>query len=411
MALIVQKFGGTSVGSIERIKSVTNIVLKELQLGNTVVVVVSAMAKVTDSLVTQARELSSLQTSEAMEEYDTILSSGEQVTSGLLALALQARGVRARSWLGWQIPIVTTNNFGNSKIVSINNEILMKELQDNVVPVIAGFQGAHGERITTLGRGGSDTTATALAIALNADRCDIYTDVPGVYTADPRIVPEAHKLNKIAFEEMLEMASSGAKVLHHRCVEMAMKHNLKIQVLSSFEDTPGTMIVNEEEIMEQYEITGISSVDNTVSITVYALPAIPNVTANLFKPFQEANINIDLVVQNMPRNELVDITFTIAKFDLPKSLELLKSQSINQNSMTIDEDVVKVSIIGIGMRSHAGVAQKMFEILAVEGINILLISTSEINVSVLVRAKYKDAAVQALHTGFVLADGRLSTNN
>ena len=408
MALIVQKFGGTSVGSIDAIKRVVRIVSKEKELGNQVVVIVSAMAKETDALVNKARALSDLQSLEEKAEYDVILSSGEQVSCGLLALALQAQGIKARSWLGWQLPILTNGDFTESRIVKIDPSLLMQALKEQETPVIAGFQGMYGSRVTTLGRGGSDTTAAAVAVALNADRCDIYTDVAGVYTADPRVVHQARKLAKVAFEEMLEMAYSGAKVLHYRCVEIAMKHNLDMQVLSSFEDVSGTLIVNEDEMMETHEVTGVTCIEDIISISIIDLPHIPSIAATLLKPLQEKNINVDLIVQNIARHEKLDITFSIVKADLATTLKSIKPHIPETAEILINESVAKISIIGIGMRTNSGVAQKMFQILADQGINILLVSTSEIKISVLVNAEHREVAVRSLHSGFSLENMGIS---
>lgn len=403
MALIVQKFGGTSVGTIERIKHVVKIILKEKEQGNQVVVVASAMAGVTDNLVKDALLLSRLKTRQELAEYDSVTASGEQISCGLLALALINEGLNARSWLGWQVPIFTDGIFSNGKITNIETKQLTEFLESGGTPVIAGFQGVYEGRVITLGRGGSDTTAAAIAAALKAERCDIYTDVDGVYTSDPRIVPKAKKLKQVAFDEMLEMASSGAKVLHSRCVEIAMKCNLKMQVLSSFDNGAGTMIVGEEQIVEKQMVTGITCRGDIASITLKAISDVPGSASQLFNCMEKENINVDLIVQNIGSRGKTDLTVTIAKNDLDKALNSIETnKKINCRDIIVDDNVAKISIIGIGMKSYSGVAQKMFQILADRGINILVISTSEIKISVLIHAEYKELAVRALHTGYGL---------
>lgn len=407
MAIIVQKFGGTSVANIERIRNVANRVKKEIDQGNQVAVIVSAMSGVTDQLVGWANEVSKLSTNEQLAEYDSIVSSGEQVTSGLLALALQSMGIKARSWLGWQISLKTDSTHSKARIEGIETDAMLKTLKIGEVAVIAGFQGIHpeGGRITTLGRGGSDTSAVALAAALNAERCDIYTDVDGVYTTDPRIVPKARKLDTVSYEEMLEMASLGAKVLQTRSVEMAMKHNVRVQVLTSFSDTPGTLLVNEEEIVERQLVTGIAYSRNEARITLTSVPNKPGVAANVFGPLAEAEINVDMIVQNITEDgKSTDITFTVAKNDLQRSVDALEKAKVTlgYKAVGVDSDVAKVSVIGVGMRSHAGLAQTMFQTLADKGINILVISTSEIKISVLIEEEYIELALRALHTAYGL---------
>lgn len=406
MALIVQKFGGTSVANIERIRNVATKVKKELDLGNQVAVVVSAMSGVTNQLVEYVRELSPLATVEAWGEYDQVVSSGEQVTSGLLALCLQEMGIPARSFSGWQIPLHTDKAHGKARIAGIDAVAMHKVLKTGMVAVVAGFQGATQDgRVTTLGRGGSDTSAVALAAALKADRCDIYTDVDGVYTTDPRIVTGARKLEKIAYEEMLEMASLGAKVLQTRSVEMAMNHNVVVQVLSSFSDIPGTLLVKEEDIMEQKKITGIAFSRDEARISLTEIANIPGMVATLFAPLTEANINVDMIVQNVTEGgKSTDITFTVPKADLDRALVAVEKArtTLKFKSMHADSNVAKVSIVGVGMRSHAGIAQTMFAALAEKNINISVISTSEIKVSVLIAEEYTELAVRSLHAAFEL---------
>lgn len=403
MARVVQKFGGTSVADIDRIHNVASKVKSEVDRGSEVAVVVSAMAGVTNGLVEQTTAISSLHD---VREYDTVVASGEQVTAGLLAIALQSRGVDARSWLGWQIPIHTDDAHGKARIQSIETDELLRRMAAGHVPVVAGFQGLGSDnRITTLGRGGSDTSAVALAAALGADRCDIFTDVDGVYTTDPRIVTKAHKLDKITYEEMLEMASLGAKVLQTRSVEMAMKHGVRLQVLSSFSDVPGTLVVDEDEIVEQEIVSGIAYNKDEAKITLVRVADRPGVAASIFGPLSEANINVDMIVQNISEDgKATDLTFTVGKADFDRACEVLESrrQDLGFSRLVGDNDVVKISIIGVGMRSHAGVAQTMFTALAEKGINIQVISTSEIKVSVLISDDYAELALRALHTAYGL---------
>ncbi len=404
MALIVQKFGGTSVANIERIRNVATKVKKELDLGNQVAVVVSAMAGVTNQLVAYVNEISPLGTRDGWAEYDQVVSTGEQVTCGLLALTLQEMGIPARSFTGWQIPLKTDNAHGKARITDIDATELHKTLNDGKVAVIAGFQGiAEDGRVATLGRGGSDTSAVAIAAALKANRCDIYTDVDGVYTTDPRVVTGARKLEKISYEEMLELASLGAKVLQTRSVEMAMNHNVVVQVLSSFSDTPGTLLVEEEESMEQKRITGIAFSRDESRITLTAVPDKPGVAAAIFGPLAEANINVDMIVQNVDEiGKVTDMTFTVGRADFERTVAALeKARPVLQyKELTTDKNVAKISAIGVGMRSHTGVAQEMFRALAEKGINILVISTSEIKISVLISEEYTELAVRALHAAF-----------
>ena len=408
MALIVQKFGGTSVGNIERIKNVATKVKREVDAGNQVVVVVSAMSGETNKLVAFCEGVSKLTTNEALREYDSIVSSGEIVTSGLLALELQSIGIPAKSMLGWQIPIITEVDFSKARIEDIDTKRLVKELKEKVI-VVPGFQGVTPEKdpldrnMTTLGRGGSDTSAVAIAAALKADRCDIFTDVDGVYTSDPRIVPKARKLKKVGYEEVLEMASLGAKVLHSRCVELAMKYKVKTQVLSSFEDVEGTYLVEEEEVVERRLITGVTYSRNDAQVTLVGVENTPGVAAKIFGPLADAGINVDMIVQNVSKEDKkADITFTIAKTDVARAEDALKKSGLKYDEFYKNTAVVKVSVIGVGMRSHAGIAQKMFETLATKGINIHVISTSEIKISVLIDEEYLELAMRSLHTAYGL---------
>ena len=403
MARIVQKFGGTSVGSVERIKNAALRVKREVDAGNEVAVVVSAMSGVTDQLVRYVTEIERLYDP---KEYDTVVSSGEQVTTGLMALALQHLGIKARSWLGWQIPIRTSDAHGKARIEGIDIASLEEDLKSGRVAVMAGFQGLGPDnRITTLGRGGSDTSAVALAAALHADRCDIFTDVDGVYTTDPRIVAKARKLDKITYEEMLEMASQGSKVLQTRSVELAMKHHVRLQVLSTFEDSPGTLVVDEDEIVEQELISGIAYSRDEAKITLLHVPDRPGVAASIFGPLADANINVDMIVQNVSEDgKHTDLTFTVTRADLDAAVNVLKKKGgdLGYKAIVPDANVVKISVIGVGMRSHAGIAQRMFKTLADKGINIQVISTSEIKVSVLIAAEYAELALRALHTAYGL---------
>ncbi len=403
MARIVMKFGGTSVADVERLRSVAETVAGVTAAGNQVAVVLSAMAGTTDRLVEWTRAMSSLHDA---REYDAVVSSGEQVAAGLLAMALQEKGISARSWLGWQIPIRTDGVHGSARIEDIDGAEIIRRMETGEVAVVAGFQGlAADNRITTLGRSGSDTTAVAMAAALNADRCDIYTDVDGVYTADPSIVTAARKLDKITYEEMLEMASQGAKVLQTRSVELAMNHRVRVQVLSSFNNTPGTLVVDEDEIVEQAVVSGITYSSDEAKITLLHVSDRPGVAAAVFGPLAEANVNVDMIVQSAsPDGSSTDITFTVARGDLPRVESILAQHraAIGFQEIISDGDIVKVSVIGVGMRSHAGVAQRMFAALSEKGINIHAISTSEIKISVLIGAEYTELAVRSLHSAYGL---------
>jgi aspartate kinase len=400
---VVMKFGGTSVANIERIRAVAQRVKREVDAGNEVAVVVSAMSGATNQLVAWCGELSPLYDA---REYDVVVASGEQVTCGLVAIALQTIGVNARSWLGWQIPIESDDAHGKARIQTIRIEDMISRFAQGQVAVVAGFQGVGPDkRVTTLGRGGSDTSAVALAAALKADRCDIFTDVDGVYTTDPRIVAKARKLDKISYEEMLEMASVGAKVLQIRSVEMAMKHGVRLQVLSSFEDKPGTLVVDEDEIMEQELVSGIAYSRDEAKITLLKVADRPGIAASIFGPLADANINVDMIVQNVSESgDTTDMTFTVSKADFERAKQVIEGQrnQVQFAGMIADSNVVKVSVIGVGMRSHAGIAQRMFKALAEKGINIQVISTSEIKISVLVAEEYTELAVRALHTAYGL---------
>ena len=403
MGRIVQKYGGTSVADLDHIKQVARRVMAEVDAGNQVAVVVSAMAGETDKLASLTERAAPLHDA---REYDVVVSAGEQVTAGLLAIALQDIGVQARSWLGWQVPIRTDDVHGKARIAGIDGAELIRRLEQGQVAVVAGFQGlAPDGRITTLGRGGSDTSAVALAAALQADRCDILKDVEGIYTADPRIVAKARKLARITYEEMLEMASLGAKVLQTRAVEMAMKHHVRLQVLSSYNNEPGTLVVDEDEIVEQAVVSGLTYNRNEAKITLTGVADRPGVAAAIFGPLAEANINVDMIVQNVSEDgRTTDLTFTVAKGDLNQVVNVLEAQrhQLGFERLIPDANVVKVSVIGVGMRSHAGIALRMFQALAKEGINIQVISTSEIKVSVLIEEKYTELALRALHAAYSL---------
>ena len=403
MSRIVMKFGGTSVADLDRIRSVAARVKREHDRGHEVAVVVSAMSGATNQLVGWCQALSPLHDA---REYDAVVSTGEQVTAGLLAIALQTLGVDARSWAGWQIPVRTDGSHGRARIDGIDGAPLVARMQAGQVPVLTGFQGIGPDnRVTTLGRGGSDTSAVALAAAVSADRCDIYTDVDGVYTTDPRIVAKARKLGKIAYEEMLELASVGAKVLQTRSVELAMKQHVRVQVLSSFEDAdggeePGSLVVDEEEIVEQEIVTGIAYSRDEAKVTVRRVADRPGIAASVFGPLAASQINVDMIVQNVGADGSTDITFTVPRADLPRTQATLAE--CGYTDVTTDPNVAKISVVGIGMRSHAGIANTMFRTLAERSINIEVISTSEIKVSVLIAADYTELAVRALHTAYGL---------
>ncbi|MBV9784441.1 MAG: aspartate kinase [Acidisphaera sp.] len=412
MARIVMKFGGTSVADLERIGNVARRVRAEVEAGNEVAVVVSAMAGVTNQLVGWCQALSPLHDA---REYDAVVATGEQVTAGLLAIALQQQGVDSRSWLGWQVPVTTDDAHGKARIEEIEGAALIARMQSGQVPVVAGFQGLGPDRrVTTLGRGGSDTSAVALAAALRAERCDIYTDVDGVYTTDPRIVAKARKLDKIAYEEMLELASVGAKVLQTRSVELAMKERVRVQVLSSFEDVqgtlipggmlPGTLLVDEDEIVEKAIVTGIAYSRDEAKITVRRAPDRPGIAAAIFEALAGESVNVDMIVQNVSADGNTDVTFTVGRADLPRAQAALDEARarVGYAEVLADPDVAKISVVGVGMRSHPGVANTMFRTLAGKSINIQVISTSEIKISVLIGAEYTELAVRALHTAYGL---------
>ncbi len=407
MARIVMKFGGTSVADLDRIENVAARVAGEVEAGHEVAVVVSAMAGETNRLVRFCTELSPLHDA---REYDAVVATGEQVTTGLLAMALQKLGVNARSWQGWQVPIRTDGAHGKARIESIDSALLIERIRQGQIPVIAGFQGLGPDnRITTLGRGGSDTSAVAVAAAIGADRCDIYTDVDGVYTTDPRIVPRARKLSSIAYEEMLEMASLGAKVLQTRSVELAMKARVRVQVLSSFEEAagsslPGTLLVDEDEIVEKPVVSGIAYSRDEAKITVRRVSDRPGIAASVFGVLARHNVNVDMIVQNVSEDGDTDITFTIPRVDLARVRKVLEEAqgTIAYGELLADAAVAKISVVGIGMTSHSGVAQTMFRALAERGINIQVISTSEIKISVLVAEDYTELAVRALHAAYGL---------
>ena len=403
MALIVQKYGGTSVGNPERIKNVAKRVAKFQAQGHQVVVVVSAMSGETNKLIALAKEISA---SPDPRELDQICSTGEQVTIGLLAMALKEIGVPARSYTGGQVKVLTDSTFTKARILSIDEANMRRDLDAGMVVVVAGFQGVDEEgNITTLGRGGSDTSGVALAAALKADECQIYTDVDGVYTTDPRVVPKAQRLEKITFEEMLEMASLGSKVLQLRSVEFAGKYNVPLRVLHSFQEGPGTLItLDEEESMEQPIISGIAFNRDEAKLTIRGVPDIPGIAFKILGPISAANIEVDMIVQNVSHDNTTDFTFTVHRNDYNNALGVLQktADELGAREVVGDTNIAKVSIVGVGMRSHAGVASRMFEALAKETINIQMISTSEIKVSVVIEEKYLELAVRALHTAFEL---------
>ncbi len=403
MARIVMKFGGTSVADLDRIRNVAARVKREVDAGHQVAVVVSAMSGVTNQLVKWCQDLSALHDA---REYDTVVATGEQVTTGLTSIALQSIGVDARSWQGWQVPIITDQAHGKARVESIDGAALIERMEQGQVPVIAGFQGIDPKRnrITTLGRGGSDLSAVAIAAAVKADRCDIYTDVDGVYTTDPRIVPRARKLERISYEEMLELASVGAKVLQTRSVELAMKQRVRVQVLSSFEDKPGSLVVDEEEIVEQPVVSGIAYSRDDAKVTLRRVPDRPGVAAAVFGALAKSNVNVDMIVQNIGADGSTDMTFTVGKADLARAQDVLEKArgDLGYEALLADPEVAKISVVGIGMRSHAGVATTMFKALSEKGINIQVISTSEIKVSVMIDEDETELAVRVLHTAYGL---------
>ena len=404
MAVIVQKYGGTSVGTVEKIQHVARRVVATKMAGNDVVVVVSAMAGETDRLINLAHEMVEKPHG---REYDMMVSTGEQVSIALLSMAIQDLGHKAVPLLGFQIKICTNSDFTKARIESIKADKISEAFKQGTIVVVAGFQGIDDqENITTLGRGGSDTTAVAIAGALKADMCEIYTDVEGVYTTDPTICPNARKLETISYDEMLEMASLGAKVLHTRSVEFAKKYDVSIHVRSTFSDNPGTVVSKEDVTMEKVAVAGVTYDKNEAKITIIKVPDTPGVASKIFTPISNANINVDMIIQNVSEDGCTDLTFTVPETDLKRALEVVKEvvSRIGAEDFQYDKDIVKVSIVGVGMRSHAGVAAKMFSVLASEGINILMISTSEIKISCVVSAKYKELAVRVLHDAFELGE-------
>ncbi|MFO7808662.1 aspartate kinase [Guyparkeria sp.] len=402
MALIVQKYGGTSVGTVDRIQSVAERVQRSVANGDSVVVVVSAMSGETNRLIGMANEI---QAEPTPRELDTLVATGEQVTIALLSMALQARGQDARSYTGAQVRILTDSTHTKARIQSIDTDTIRGDLDAGRVVVVAGFQGVdeHGQ-ITTLGRGGSDTSAVALAAALKADECQIYTDVDGVYTTDPRVVPKARRLDRITFEEMLEMASLGSKVLQIRSVEFAGKYNVPLRVLSSFQDGPGTLITLEEDGVEEPVISGIAFHKDEAQLTIKGVPDSPGIAYKILGPIGEANIEVDMILQNIGADDTTDFTFTVHRNDFDKALGLMRTtaEELDAREVSGNHNIVKISLVGVGMRSHAGIASKMFRVLAEEKINIRMIATSEIKISVVIDDKYLELAVRALHDAFEL---------
>ncbi len=403
MALVVQKFGGTSVGSVERIRNVAKRVAETYDAGNDLVVVVSAMSGETNKLVTLANEVCEFPDS---REYDVLVSSGEQVTVALLAMCLKSMGYKAKSYLGHQVQILTDSAFSKARIQKISDKKMRKDLSERTIIIAAGFQGVDAEgNITTLGRGGSDTSAVALAAALKADVCEIFTDVDGVYTTDPNVCDTARKIERISYDEMLELASLGAKVLQIRSVQFAKKYNVDVHVRSSFNDNPGTLVTKEDKEMESILVSGITYAKDETKIAVMRVPDKPGIAARILSPLSDANISVDMIVQNVSEDGYTDFTFTVTKADFKKALQITKeaAKEIHARDVLTDENISKVSIVGLGMRSHAGVATKMFQTFAREGINIQMISTSEIKISVVIDAKYTELAVRVLHDAFELS--------
>jgi len=403
MALVVQKYGGTSVGDVERIKNVARRVLNAKKQGHELVVVVSAMAGETDKLIRLAQQITPVPDE---RELDVLVSTGEQVSIALLAMALKSMDCDSKSYLGFQIKIATDSVFGKARISSIDSEKMRQDLKEGRIVVVAGFQGVDDSgNITTLGRGGSDTSAVAVAAALEADVCEIYTDVDGVYTTDPNVYPRARKLSRISYDEMLEMASLGAKVLQIRSVEFAKKYDVPIHVRSSFNDNPGTIVCKEDKEMEKVVVSGVTYNKNEAKIEVMRLPDTPGVAAKLFKPIADANIVVDMIIQTSSTEKgCADVAFTVPKSDFAKTLQIIKetNKEFGGKEVKFNEDIAKVSIVGVGMRSHSNVATQMFSALAKEGINIHMISTSEIKISCVIDSKYTELAVRALHDAFEL---------
>lgn len=402
MALVVQKYGGTSMGSIERIRNVARRVAKTFDDGNDVIVVVSAMAGETNKLVALANEMCEFPSE---REYDVLVSTGEQVSISLLSMCLLSMGYKAKSYCGFQIPMRTDNVHAKARIAHIEDKNVREDLKNGVIVVVAGFQGIDDNgNITTLGRGGSDTSAVAVAAGLKADVCEIFTDVDGIYTTDPRIVPEASKMDKISYDEMLEMASLGSKVLQIRSVEFAKKYGVVVHVRSSFNDNPGTLVTKEDADMETVLVSGITYNKDEAKISLLRVPDKPGIASQLFKPLSDANITVDMIIQNVSHDGLTDMTFTVPKTDYKKALQIVEeiAKAIGAAGVKGDEQIAKVSIVGVGMRSHSGVASKMFETLSAEGVNIEMISTSEIKVSCVISLKYTELAVRVLHQAFGL---------
>jgi aspartate kinase len=403
MALVVQKYGGTSVGSVDRIRNVARRVAETRDRGNEVVVVLSAMSGETNKLVGLANEISEFPSE---REYDVLVATGEQVTISLLTMCLQSMGYQAKSYLGHQVPIVTDSSFSRARIEHICDQKIRADLKKGAIVVVAGFQGVDREgNLTTLGRGGSDTSAVAVAAALKADVCEIYTDVDGVYTTDPRIVSDASKIDRISYDEMLEMASLGAKVLQIRSVEFAKKFGVVVHVRSSFNDNPGTLVMKEDADMETVLVSGITYNKDEAKISVMRVPDKPGIAARLFTPLSKANITVDMIIQNVSHEGFTDLTFTVPRSDFKKAMKAVEAAGCDIGAAGVqgDENIAKISIVGVGMRSHSGVACKMFEVLSGEGINIQMISTSEIKISCVIDAKYTELAVRLLHEAFGLA--------
>lgn len=403
MALVVQKYGGTSMGTVERIRNVARRVARTFDAGNDMVVVVSAMSGETNKLVALANDMAEFPDS---REYDVLVAAGEQVSIALLSMCLKSMGYKAKSYHGWQVPIITDSSFSKARIEEIPDTKVRADLKEGTIVVVAGFQGIDRDgNITTLGRGGSDTSAVAMAAALKADVCEIYTDVDGVYTTDPNICSDAQKIEKISYDEMLELASLGAKVLQIRSVEFAKKYDVDIHVRSSFNDNTGTMVTKEDEQMEAVLVSGIAYDKNEAKIAVMRVPDKPGIAAKILSPLSDANISVDMILQNVSEEGYTDFTFTVTKADFKKALAITKNtaREVEAKEVLTDENISKISIVGVGMRSHAGVATKMFQVLARENINIQMISTSEIKISVVVDAKYTELAVRVLHDAFGLS--------
>lgn len=406
MALVVQKYGGTSVGTTDKIRNVAQRIARTYDEGNDVVVIVSAMSGETNKLVALSEEICEFPSE---REYDVLVSTGEQVTIALLSMCLQSMGYKAKSYLGHQIPILTDSASSRARIIEIGQDNIREDLKNGSIVVVAGFQGIDDQgNITTLGRGGSDTSAVAVAAGLSADVCEIYTDVDGVYTTDPRIVPNASKIEKISYEEMLEMASLGAKVLQIRSVEFANKHDVVIHVRSSFNDNPGTLVMKEDSDMETVLVSGVTCNKDEAKISVLRIPDHPGIAADIFSPLTDSNVTVDMIIQNISSDGITDLTFTVPKGDYKKALKIVEgtAQGIGAKAVTSDDKIAKVSIIGVGMRSHSGIASKMFRTLSAEGINIQMISTSEIKVSCVIEDKYTELAVRVLHDAFELGSDK-----